>query len=505
MIEELYDPSLSRTKIELETIFDALSDPIFLHNNELKIVRVNRAYCEAAGMSYNRIIGQPYYKIFPVMDVPFKMCERHDELHEDEIYIPSLDKTFYVRCFPVRNVKGSSQFCVHIMEDITGQKKAEEKLNAISLDNIRLYKEMTDKSIELEQRVETLKIMHEMDLSTLSVMEESELIETLVQLVSRLIPSDIIIIAKVDNERNGFVYKAGHGLTLSPLSKDSFFPFSDTFASEVILTKRIKFIPDLMLEDEMLPFQTMLIENGYRSGIIAPLIAKGKIIGMFHVGSRQDGVFNSNHFSILEGLSAQIAVSLDNVGLVQAFNEMVVNIIRTLSVIIDAKSPWTAGHSERVTRYALAIAGEMGMDKKDLKDLELAGLLHDIGKVGTYDIILDKPGKLNEEETKIMQQHPEKGVDILAPIKHFQRIVPAIKYHHEFYNGEGYPEGLKGEDIPLMARILAVADTVDAMSADRPYRRGRSMDVIVEELKRCSGSQFDPEVVSSFRLSLISC
>lgn len=502
MLEELNESSLTRAKTELETIIDALSYPIFLHNSELKIVRVNRAYCEAAGMSYDGIIGQPYYKIFPVTDAPFKMCAGHEEFHEDEIFIPSQDKTFNVKCFPVKNVKAGPHFCVHIMENVTGQKEAEESLNAISLDNIRLYRDIANKSLELSQRVSTLNIMHEIDLSTLSVMEESELIETLVQLVSRVISADMIIIARVDNERNGFVYKAGYGL---PLSKDTFYPFSDTSAAEVIITKRIKFIPDLILENEMHPFQRMLFENGYRSGIIAPLIAKGKIIGMFHVGSRKIGVFTKDHFSIMEGLSAQIAVSLDNLGLVQDLKEMGINIFRTLSAIIDAKSPWTSGHSERVTRYALAIAREMGMDEKDLKDLELAGLLHDIGKVGTYDMILNKPGKLNEEETKIMQQHPVKGVEILEPIKQFQRIIPAIKYHHEFYNGEGYPEGLKGKDIPLMARILAVADTVDAMSADRPYRRGRSMDAIAEELKRCSGSQFDPEVVYAFMSVLISC
>ena len=140
----------------------------------------------------------------------------------------------------------------------------------------------------------------------------------------------------------------------------------------------------------------------------------------------------------------------------------------------------------------------MKFDEKGLKDMEIAGLLHDIGKLATYEAILDKPGRLNDDELKLMRMHPGKGAEILAPIKQLKHIIPAIKYHHEFYDGKGYPEGLKGAAIPLSARIMAVADTVDAMGADRPYRKGRTMDVISAELKRCSGTQFDPNMVETF-------
>lgn len=178
--------------------------------------------------------------------------------------------------------------------------------------------------------------------------------------------------------------------------------------------------------------------------------------------------------------------------------EMFIGIIESLSNAIDAKSPWTAGHSQRVTRYAIDIGKELGFAEKELKDLELVGLLHDVGKIGTYENILNKPGKLADEELKMIRQHPSKGVEILSPIKHLKDIIPAIKYHHEFYNGTGYPEGIKGEAIPIFAKILSVADTVDAMLSDRPYRKGKSMDEVLAELKRCSGTQFDPKVVEAF-------
>ena len=187
-----------------------------------------------------------------------------------------------------------------------------------------------------------------------------------------------------------------------------------------------------------------------------------------------------------------------NAGLVTELKDMFLGTITTLSSAIDAKSPWTAGHSKRVTRYALDIGKEMGLHVKDLKDLEIAGLLHDTGKLGTYQSILDKSYKLTEKETKVLRLHPAKGAEILSPIKQMREIIPAIRHHHEFYNGGGYPDGLKGEEIPLMARILGVADSVDAMSAARPYRKGKPMNVIIAELKRCSGTQFDPKVVDVF-------
>ena len=140
----------------------------------------------------------------------------------------------------------------------------------------------------------------------------------------------------------------------------------------------------------------------------------------------------------------------------------------------------------------------MGLDEKELKDLEIAALLHDVGKIGTIESIIDKKEKLTDEEYAIVKQHTIKGAEILSPIKHLKNIIPGVKYHHEFYNGKGYPEGIKGGEMRLMASILAVADSVDAMNADRPYRLGKSMEDVVVELRRCSGTQFDPKVVEAF-------
>ncbi len=174
---------------------------------------------------------------------------------------------------------------------------------------------------------------------------------------------------------------------------------------------------------------------------------------------------------------------------------------------IDAKSPWTKGHSVRVTNYALAIAKEMGLKDKDIETLRIAALLHDIGKIGTHDLILNKNGNLDEEETALVRTHPVKGEEILLPIRQLQisklqNIFPIIRSHHEGIDGKGYPDGLKGEEIPLCARILHVADSFDSMTSDRPYRKAPGKEHAISELKKYSGTQFDPKVVEAFMRTL---
>ncbi len=174
------------------------------------------------------------------------------------------------------------------------------------------------------------------------------------------------------------------------------------------------------------------------------------------------------------------------------------DLIVAFANIIDAKSQWTKGHSIGVTTYAVAIAEEMGLGRDEVELLRLASLLHDIGKIGTYDVILDKPSSLTEEEYLLVKQHPIKGSDILSPIKGFESLLPIIRAHHERYDGTGYPDGLKGEQIPLLARILCVADSYDSMISDRPYRTACSKEFAISEFRRCSGSQFDPDVINVF-------
>ncbi|MGB9716444.1 MAG: HD domain-containing phosphohydrolase [Thermodesulfovibrionales bacterium] len=173
-------------------------------------------------------------------------------------------------------------------------------------------------------------------------------------------------------------------------------------------------------------------------------------------------------------------------------------VISSFISAIDAKSTWTKGHSERVTNYAVAIAKEMGLSEKEIETLRTAAILHDIGKLGTYDVILDKNDDLTDQEIELIKMHTIKGEEILRPISQLKDILPVIRSHHERIDGTGYPDGLKDTEIPFLSRIIAVADTFDSMTSDRPYRPRVSKEDAIRELKKFSGTQFDFEVVEAF-------
>lgn len=201
---------------------------------------------------------------------------------------------------------------------------------------------------------------------------------------------------------------------------------------------------------------------------------------------------------LLKSRNAFFNMLRDAVSDYRELKEIHKNLIFAFANAIDAKSAWTKGHSERVSNYSIGIARELRMSSGDIELLRIACLLHDIGKIGIFDGVLNKPDRLTDEEFGQIKRHPALGVEILRPIRQLETILPLVRHHHERLDGKGYPDGLMGEDIPLLARILHVADSFDAMTADRPYRESPGIEYAISELKRCSGSQFDSNVVEAF-------
>ncbi len=180
-----------------------------------------------------------------------------------------------------------------------------------------------------------------------------------------------------------------------------------------------------------------------------------------------------------------------------------INTVKTLLTVINAKDRYTYGHSERVVNHCLMIARHLNLEEEQVKLLRIAAFLHDIGKIEIARDILNKEARLTPEERRIIEQHPVWGAEIIRPVRSLRQIVPAVLHHHERYDGLGYPDRLKGGDIPWLARILAVADAFDAMTTERPYQRAKTIPEALGELKRCSGTQFDPWVVDAFAASLL--
>lgn len=233
--------------------------------------------------------------------------------------------------------------------------------------------------------------------------------------------------------------------------------------------------------------------------VCVPVLMKEKLIGVLQAINKRGGLFDRYDLELLTALASQVAVAIENARLYNELKETFYEIVFALADTIEKRDPYTGGHTKRVMDYALSIGIEMGLDKKDLENLKLAAILHDIGKIGIRDVVLLKEEKLTDEEYSLIKNHTIFGTEILEHVKQLKDIIPGVKYHHEKFDGSGYPEGLKAEEIPIIARIIAVADSFDAMTTDRPYRKGLPFNVAAEELKRKAGIQFDPTVVEAFQ------
>lgn len=233
--------------------------------------------------------------------------------------------------------------------------------------------------------------------------------------------------------------------------------------------------------------------------ISIPLKVKEKPFGVLNIHLKKENYsFSDYDLKFLTILAGEIAITIENIKLYENVENFYLELVQTLARLIDAKDAYTGDHASRARERAVKLAKELNMPEQMVKYVEYAALLHDIGKIGIDPKILLKPGKLTEEEYTEIKKHPVIGYQILAPIDFLAPVAQMILYHQEWYNGMGYPEGLKGEEIPFGSRLIAVIDAWDAMTSDRPYRKALPKEQAIEELKKGAGKQFDPKVVEAF-------
>lgn len=298
----------------------------------------------------------------------------------------------------------------------------------------------------------------------------------------------------LDEESNSLVIKAALG-TDQGLEENSSIPLGRGIPGRVALEGR----PLILRGGKEAAWAGF---RGYRgrSLISVPLRIGGEVFGVLNVAEKLSGKgFTKEDLALLTALAQKAALAMENHALHESIYTTLTDTLVSLVSTIEARDPYTRDHSQRVTQWAVRIAQNMGFNKEDLDMLRFAGYLHDIGKIGIRDSILMKPSRLTEEEASVIRTHPIIGERIVKPLGLLPLERSVIRHHHERWDGKGYPDGLKGPQIPLPARILAVADGFDAMTSDRVYRHSRPPEEALREIERLAGTQFDKDVVAAFK------
>ena len=237
----------------------------------------------------------------------------------------------------------------------------------------------------------------------------------------------------------------------------------------------------------------------YASRLLAvPLQRQEQVLGGLFVLNKPSGEFDSVDSKLLNSIANECAIYLENSILFADVHGLMMGLLHSLTSAVDAKDAYTCGHSERVALLSRNLAIGIGRPDAEVDQIYMAGLLHDVGKIGVPEAVLQKTGRLTPEEFEQMKTHPQIGARILADVKQIKALVPGVLHHHERYDGKGYPSGLAGAEIPLMGRIICLADCFDAMTSNRTYRKALPLEVALTEIRRCAGTQFDPSLAEAF-------
>jgi putative nucleotidyltransferase with HDIG domain len=349
---------------------------------------------------------------------------------------------------------------------------------------------------QLGKQFQALKTIQQIDQAILGSLDRDAIVDSVLERLPHLLPGQCGAIALASDNRFG----TGASLTTGGTKQTPHRRIFGTkfLPADILQMRSNRDYFQLKTGDEISNFVTPLnLQGGYVISIF-PVFNEDTVVAALvcvQTGSEQ---MEDLDIQNARQIADQLAIALSNVQLIAALEQLHWGTLTALARAIDAKSGWTAGHSERVTRLAMRIGRAMGLSQEELKIIHRGGLLHDIGKIGTPPAILDKPDKLTPEEMATMQEHVQVGLRILEPIPGLSDSLPIVAEHHERYDGSGYPKGLKGSEINLYARIFAVADSYDAMTSDRPYRKGLPVVKAISIIQQSSGSQFDPAVAETF-------
>ncbi|MCX7913858.1 MAG: response regulator [Thermodesulfovibrionales bacterium] len=337
---------------------------------------------------------------------------------------------------------------------------------------------------ELFRKLQEISIFQEVSLQLDGIYNNKEIYDKIIEMAIKLIPVKGAFFGVIEADHLKIVSSVGFKLNKIKIE--------GSFLENTIKNK----IYNIISCNGINPFEGLTIHDQI---LLMPFTLRDETFALLGLCGKEDKTaFAEDEIAVVHTFAKKAALRIENNALYEVFYNNLINTLKSLVISIEARDSYTKQHSERVAIYSLQIADVFGLSDEDKDAIRFGGYLHDIGKIGVRDTILLKPGELTEEEMAEIRLHPIKGDEIVKPIRFFPKERELIRYHHERFDGNGYPDGLKEHEIPLIVRILSVADAYDAMTSERPYRAPRTHQYTLKELTKNMGLQFDPEVVKAF-------
>lgn len=470
---------------------ESAANGIVITNRDGVIEWVNPAWCAMTGYSVQETIGKNprivksgaqnshYYKNLweTILSGHTWRGELVNKRKDGSLYTEEESIT------PFKAENGDITHFVAIKQDITQRKKSEYKI---------------------QNQLSQLAALREIDQTIISELSRHQSLNVILTKTINLLEVDAAVVLLLNEEMNSLVYAAGLGFWTDVVTTANV-DISGNFSGKAAKEKRIIKIPDVSTDPTNLLLTDYLKDEKFISYFSAPLIVKGNIIGVLELFHRSVVERDAEWLEFFETLAGQAAIAIDNAQMFNQLkkkNEELINAydatIKGWSYALDLRDKETEGHSTRVTYLAVKMAKLLGINNGELEQIYRGAILHDIGKMGVPDYILHKPDKLTEQEFEIIKKHPEFSYQMISSISFLKPALDIPYCHHENWDGSGYPRGLKGEEIPLSARMFAIIDVYDALTSDRPYRKAWIKLAALDYIQEQSGIKFDPQLIPHF-------
>lgn len=348
----------------------------------------------------------------------------------------------------------------------------------------------------LERKIDEISVLFEISQALTSTLMIDEVLDSIVNFSMEMMHALRCELRLLEPTGTWLEVRAARGLSKSFLTSTPI-KVGEGILGSVISEKRPISVVDAR-KDPRTKYLSVVKRERLAGLLSVPIMQRGNPIGIITLYTSKPRDFTQNEIDLLTTFASQASIAIDNAQMYAKMKEQYLSMVMALAAAIEAKDAYTHGHSKKVMEYAVKIARRLELSEEEVDTIRYAGLLHDIGKIGIKDVILGKKDKLTPDELAELRRHPNYGATIMEQVELLREIAPLTLYHHEKFDGNGYPMGLKGDSIPIGARILAVADMFDSMIADRPYRKAYPYDHVIREMKRVAGTQLDPQLVDIF-------